>query len=263
VIVSTATEIVGGGFQGLVRAVEEARRGRQVEYVEPGLRAGGALVTESFMTPFRFNLGPPLVRRPSLPSLDVFVPEPLVRVGDDVGAGSPAIRAFLSGGETDDLVVVSGGNGLAVACLVDELLAAGGRVVEGVGPVDRPVSEHEGLGVCRLFVGLRGPAPVGDAFATAVGADDEQTLLGGDSARPVGLVVSNTHLDANLVDPALSSFVWQAALPFDSGLRRGEYADAVLETLGVERTSVTCTLLWLPEDTGERVGQQARASPER
>jgi hypothetical protein len=249
--VSVATEIVGGGFPGLVRAVEEVRRGRRVEYVEPALRAGGALVTESFMTPFRFNLGPPLVPRPPLPSLHLFVPDPLVRVGDTVGAGSPAVRAFLAGGETDDLVVVSGGNGLAVACLLDELVAAGSRVVEGVGAVDAPATERQGLGVCRLFVGLRGAAPVGPAFATAVGASDDATLLGGDTSRPVGLVVSNAHLDANLVDPQLSSFVWQAALPFDSGVRRDEYADAVLETLGVDRASVICNLLWFPEDTGE------------
>ena len=251
---SAVTEIVGGGFPGLVRAVEEVRRGRRVDYVEPALRAGGALVTESFLTPFRFNLGPPLVRRPPLPSLDVFVPEPLVRVGDEVGAGSEAVRAFLSGGETDDLVVVSGGNGLAAACLVDELVAAGARVVEGAGPVERPTVDAHGPGVARLFVGLRGAAPVGDAFATSVGADDEETLLRGDAARPVGLVVSNAHLDANLVDPALSSFVWQAVLPFGSGLRRDEYADAVLATLGVEPATVICKLLWLPEDTGERAG---------
>jgi hypothetical protein len=252
--VSVTTEIVGGGFPGLVRAVEEARRGRRVEYVEPALRAGGALVTESFMTPFRFNLGPPLVRRPPLPSLHVVVPDPLVRVGDVVGEGSPAVRAFLSGGETDDLVVVSGGNGLAVACLIDELVAGGSRVLEGVGAADPSATERHGLGICRLFVGLRGAAPAGDAFATAVGADDDETLLRGDTARPVGLVVSNAHLDANLVDPDLSSFVWQAALPFDSGLGRDEYADAVLETLGVDRASVICKLLWFPEDTGEVLG---------
>ena len=250
---SAVTEIVGGGFPGLVHAVEETRRGRRVEYVEPALRAGGALVTESFMTPFRFNLGPPLVRRPPLPSLHVFVPDPLTRVGEIVGEGSPALRAFLTGGETDDLVVVSGGNGLAAASLVDELVAAGSHVVEGTGAVDVPLPDSEGRGVCRLFVGLRGAAPVGDAFATAVGADDEETLLRGDTAQPVGLVVSNAHLDANLVDPELSSFVWQATLPFASGLRRDDYADLVLEALGVDPASVICKLLWLPEDTGARV----------
>jgi len=252
--VSAVTEIVGDGFPGLLRAVEEMRRGRRVEYVEPALRAGGAFVTESFMTPFRFNLGPPLVRRPPLPQLDVFVPEPLVRLGDEVGAGSPAVRAFLSGGETDDLVVVSGGNGLAVACLIDELVATGARVVEGVGAVDGPVGSRSGPGVCRLFVGLRGAAPVGDAFATAVGAADEQTLLRGDADGAVGLVISNAHLDHNLVDPALSSFVWQAVLPFDSGVRRDDYAGLVLETLGVPQEAVICKLVWLPEDTDERVG---------
>jgi hypothetical protein len=250
---SAASEIVGGGFPGLLRAVEEARRGGRVEFVEPALRAGGSLVTESFMTPFRFNLGPPLVRRPPLPSLHVFVPDPLIRVGAVAGPGTPRLRAFLSGGETDDLVVVSGGNGLAAACLVDELVAAGSRVVEGVGGVEQDAPEHEGVGVCRLFVGLRGPAPVGDAFATAVGSEDEEALLRGDTSRPVGFVVSNAHLDANLVDPALSSFSWQAVLPFGSGLARDDYADAVLETLGVDRAAVTCKLLWLPEDTGERV----------
>jgi putative NAD(P)-binding protein len=249
--VTQAAAIVGGGFAGLVRAVEDVRRGVRVDYVEPGLRAGGALVTESFLSPFRFNLGPALVRRPPLPSLHVFEPDPLVRVGRTVGRGSTAVRAFLAGGETDDLVVVSGGNGLAAACLVDEVVAGGSRVVEGVGPVDRGTPHHDGLGVARLFVGLRGPAPVGDAFATAVGTGDETALVRGDANRAVGFVISNSHLDANLVDPSLSSFVWQAALPFGAALSREAYSDRVLAALGVERAHVVFKLLWLPEDTGE------------
>ena len=240
------------GFSALVDAVEESRRGGRVEFVEPALRAGGRLVTESFLSPFRFNLGPPLVRRPPLPSLEVFVPDPLVRVGDDVGAGSPAVRAFLGGGETEDLVVVAGGNGLASACLVDELVAAGSTVVEGAGPVAGAAAPGDGLGVARLFVGLRGPVPVGDAFATAVGAGDEETLLRGDPSRAVGVVVSNAHLDANAVDPSLSSFVWQAVLPFGS-TSRAAYAATVLEALDVDPGAVLFALLWLPEDTGERV----------
>jgi hypothetical protein len=238
-------------YAELVNAVEEARRGGRVELVVPELRAGGAVVTESFLSPFRFNLGPPLVPRPPLPSLDVFVPDPLVRVGGETGEGSDAVRAFLGGGATEELVVVSGGNGLASACLVDELVAAGSSVVEGAGPVDRGGPEQEGLGITRLFVGLRGDAPAGDAFATAVGADDEAALLAGDAARAVGMVVSNAHLDANLVDPSLSSFVWQAALPFGAGVSRADYTALVLETLAVDPSAIVFKLLWLPDDTGE------------
>lgn len=247
-----AAEIVGGGFAGLVRAVEGVRRGERVDYLEPGLRAGGALVTESFLSPFRFNLGPPLVRRPPLPSLHVFEPEPLVRVGAIADGGSDRVRAFLAGGETDDLVVISGGNGLAAACLVDEVVAAGSRVVEGVGPVAEATPRSEGLGIARLFVGLRGSAPIGDAFATAVGSDDENVLLQGDVGSALGFVISNAHLDANLVDPSLESFVWQAVLPFAAAISREAYVDLVLAALDVDRACVLFSLLWLPEDTGEQ-----------
>jgi hypothetical protein len=248
-----STELVGGGFGGLVRAAEQARAGERVDYLEPGLRAGGALVTESLLSPFRFNHGPALVPRPPQPSLHVFVPEPLVRIGETAGPGSPAVCAFLAGGETEDLVVVAGGNGLAAACLVDEIVSHGSRVVEGVGPVFTEAGPRDGLGVARLFVGLRGDAPVGDAFATAVGATDEAALLHGDVEAPVGFVISNAHLDANLVDPTLSSFVWQAVLPFDAAVSREAYTDAVLVALGVDCSRVLFALLWLPEDTGEPV----------
>jgi hypothetical protein len=243
-------------YAELVQAVEAVRRGGRGDFVARELRAGGRMVTESFLSPFRFNLGPPLVRRPPLPSLHVFVPDPLVSVGDVVGPGSPRVRAFLAGGETDDLVVVSGGNGLASACLVDELVAAGASVVEGVGSVDPQTPLYEGVGVARLFVGVRGPAPIGEAFATAVGTDNEEALLAGDSSRAVGMVVSNAHLDANLVEPALSSFVWQAALPFGEKISRAKYAALVLDALGVDRDAVVFKLLWLPEDTGEALTPQ-------
>lgn len=240
-------------YAELIQAVEEVRRGGTVELRAQALRAGGGVVTESFLSPFRFNLGRPLIPRPPLPSLHVFVPDPLIRIGDTVGSGSDAVRAFLGGDETDDLVVVSGGNGLVSACLVDELVAAGSRVIEGVGPVDGGVPGEGGIGVARLFVGLRGEAPVGDAFATAFGSTDEQELLRGDASRAVGFVVSNAHLDANLVDPALSSFVWQAALPFGAGVSRADYTALVLDALDVDPDAVLFKLLWLPEDTGERV----------
>lgn len=240
-------------YADLVRAVDEVRGGSHVTFVEPGLRAGGRLVTESFLSPFRFNLGPPLVRRPPLPSLEVFAPDPLVSVGGTAGGGSRELRAFLAGGETEDLVVVAGGNGLVSACLVDELVAAGSTVVEGAGPVERADLEVDGLGVARLFVGLRGEAPLGDAFATAVGADGEEELLRGAVSRAVGLVISNAHLDANLVDRELSSFVWQAVMPFGAGIDRADYIALVLEALDVDPAATLFRLLWLPEDTGERV----------
>lgn len=298
---SRALEIVGGGYGGLLRAVEEVRRGGRVELVEPGLRAGGAFVTESFLSPFRFNLGPGLVRRPPIPSLHVLEPAALLSVGgatlgrDRVelrAAGNVAATLAASGvsdaeqrtllsafavllgidpradesGErlagacedVADLVLVSGGNGVAVACLVDEIVASGSSVVEGVGDVAPQRARGDGLGICRMFVGLRGPAPAGDAVATAVGFDDEQSLLdgldalGGGAATPLGFVLGNGHLDANHLDDRLESFVWQGVLPFGVPVP-ASYADDVLAAAKVDREQVIFQLLWAPDDTGERL----------
>lgn len=281
---SPSLRIVGGGFPGLARAVEETRRGAHVEYVEPQLRAGGTMVTESFLSPFRFNLGPALVPRPPVPSLSVLEPQMLLDV-----AGATVTRvAALSGGAAplsaalavllgidpgssdadarladacrgeDDLVLVAGGNGLAVACLVDELVAAGSTVVEGVGGVDGSTAPGEGLGICRLFVGRRGAAPPSRAFATAVGFQDDRSLhdrlaslRAGDVDEPVGFILSNAHLDANVVDGDLSSLVWQGVLPFGAGVSREDYTARVLAAVGIEQATVVFRLLWLPEDTGE------------
>lgn len=297
----STVEIVGGGFDGLLRAVEEVRRGGRVTYTEPGLRAGGAFVTESFLSPFRFNLGPTLVRRPPLPSLDVLAPQKLVGVGSallertplqltptgdvpatldasgvdgdrrtllaalalllgiDPAASTSGARLADACARMDDLVLVGGGNGLAAACLVDEIVAAGSHVVEGTGALDLPpTAGRTGLGVCRLFVGLRRALRDGDALATAHGFSDEpslygalDTLRGGDVSEPLGFEVSNAHLDANAVDPALSSFVWQGVLPFGADVQRANYAAAVLDRLGIDERDVLFQLLWLPEDTAE------------
>jgi hypothetical protein len=281
---SSALEIVGGGFAGLVRAVDESRRGARVDYVEPGLRVGGLMATETFLSPFRFNLGPSLVARPPLPSLQVLEPQLLLDVGGSTltraaiksGGGSALRAAFglLLGidplaptaderiaeacAAIDDLVLVAGGNGLAAACLVDELVAAGSTVVEGVGATVAAPPRGDGLGICRLFIGARGGAPVGKALAIAVGFSDDDSLRAGldalrsgETHEPFGFLVSNAHLDANSLDTTLWSAVFQGVLPFEAPVSRGEYTDRVLSTLDIDSADVVFRLLWLPEDTGE------------
>lgn len=281
---STPLQIVGGGFPGLLRAVDEVRRGARVEYVEPELRAGGSMVTESFLSPFRFNLGPSLVPRPPLPSLHVLEPQLLLDV-----AGATVTRAAALSGKAgtlqgafalllgidpdapdadarlaeacrneDDLVLVAGGNGLAVSCLIDELVAAGSTVVEGVGTNGRATTPSNGLGVCRLFLGYRGDAPTPRAFATAVGFHDDRSLRDrlsaartGELGEPLGFLLSNAHLDANLVDEELSSVVWQGVLPFGAAVSREDYIARVLAAIGLTPEACVFRLLWLPEDTGE------------
>jgi hypothetical protein len=157
-----------------------------------------------------------------------------------------------------DLVLVSGGNGLAASCLIDELVAGGSTVVEGIGDVDQGPATGDGLGICRLFVGVRGEAPQRRALATAVGFAGEASLRArldalrtGDVDEPLGFLVSNVHLDANLVEPGLWSFVFQGVLPFGAEVSRAGYTERVLEALDVDPADVIFRLLWLPEDTGE------------
>ena len=149
------------------------------------------------------------------------------------------------------------GRGLAVARLLDELVAGGSTVVEGVGDVDPGRVEAEGLGICRLFLGLRSPAPALRALATAVGFHDERSLLerldalrGGGPAEPLGFLVSNAHLDANPVEPSLWSCVFQGVLSF-ADIDRREYTERVLAALELDPADVIFRLLWLPQDTGE------------
>jgi hypothetical protein len=296
-------EIVGGGLGGLTRAVELARGGSQVRFVEPGLRAGGAYATESFLTPFRFNLGPALVPRPPGPTA-LLEPDPLLAVGDatlgrapirlpaaataadavatldsagrstltalavllgiDPSAGGSGAALAAAARGLGDLVAVDGGNGMVVAALLDELVARGGRVQEGAGGApdgetaagERAVGE---LGVCRLFVGLRRAAPAARAFATAVGFQDAETLLGrldelrrGELGGPLGFVLDNSHLDPKRPGDPLGSFVWQGILPVDaSSVSRRGYVEAVLAAVGVDPGDVVFQLLWLPADAGE------------
>lgn len=294
-------EIVADGFDSLVRAVELARGGTSVTFTEPGLRAGGAFVTESFLTPFRFNVGPSLVRRPPVPSLRVLEPDPLLAVGaatlgraplelvagatvaDSLDASAidePARRGLLTGlalllgidsaadgsgaalaaacSSLDDLVAIEGGNGMAVAALVDELVVRGGLVIEGAGGgLARPALPG-GLGVCRLFVGLRGSPPLQTAFATAVGFDGEDSLRArldalraGESLHPVGFVLGNAHLDPPPPGEVLGSFVWQGVLPAGAAVSRDAYAETVFAAVSIDPDDVVFRLLWLPEETGE------------
>jgi hypothetical protein len=307
-------ELVGGGLDGLRGAVEVVRGGRDVRYVEPALRAGAPFTTESFLTPFRFNLGQSLVRRPDVAGLELVEPDPLVAAGvATLGRASvslaPASTAFatLDGSDVDpatritllalaialgidpeapasgmslarlaagldDLVAVAGGNGLVAAAVSDELVAAGGHLVEAAGPptTSDPV---EGLGLCRLFVGLRRTRSSTRAFLEAHGFEDEESLRAslerlraGATERPVGFVVDNTHLDPRgALDERLGSFVWQGVLPARPSVTRSDYTESVLELLGLTERDVVFKLLWLPEETGEPLGAvpwtRVRTSP--
>jgi len=295
-------EVAANGFASLLYAIELSRDGADVTFTEPNLRAGGTFVTESFLTPFRFNLGPGLVRRPPVPALRVLAPDPLIAVGGAThgrlpielragptvldtlaasGVDDPARRSLLvalavllgidpeasgSGSRLaaacqalDELIVIEGGNGVAVAALLDELLSCGGRVTEGLGAPPEQLQPQMGrLGICRLFVGLRRTAPARTAFATAAGFDDEHSLLArlgalreGRLGNPVGFVLDNSHLDPQRAGDALGSFVWQGVLPVGAGVVRELYAEAVLALLGIAASDVLFRLLWLPEETGE------------
>jgi hypothetical protein len=296
-------EAVGGGYAGLRRAAERARAGRPVSYREPRLRAGGAFATESFLTPFRFNLGPGVVGRDEAAGLRVIEPEWLLVVGDlrlgrdnvDLSRES-TVAATLAANDVDrdartlltahalllgvdpeaagsghvlaaaaarlqDAVLIAGGNGLAAALLVDEIVAAGGSVVEGTSPwLDEPPLE-EGLGICRLFIGLRGyrrPAP---GFACAYGFSDEASLTAGlaelrrgTRTTPFGFVLSNEHLDAGRPDDPLSSLVWQGIVPTRADIARDRYISDVLDGLEIDDRDVIFRLLWLPGETREVLG---------
>jgi hypothetical protein len=297
--------VSGGGLEGLLAAAQLSRQSADVSFDEPGLRAGGELVTESFLTPFRFNLGPGIVHRGLTSGLRVLEPDPLLAVGaarlgrapvsleahgtvpetldrsgvesaeqrtlhtalavllgvDPLAAGSGVALAAAAGG-LDDLVLVSGGNGLVAASLLDEIVAGGGRVSEGNSPWSPEPVPDSGLGTCRLFVGVRGRGPALNAFATAHGFIDEETLLErladlrqGVVSAPVGFVLSNAHLDVDRPGDPLASFVWQGLLPAAPGpVARDRYVSDVLESVSVAETDVIFRLLWLPADTRELLG---------
>jgi hypothetical protein len=303
--VDAPVEIVGGGHKGLHRAAVLAKGGTPVVYREPGLRAGGRLITESFLTPFRFNLGPALVHRALAAAVPVIEPDLLLAVAawrlrrdarplsaretvagtldasavDDpetralltalalllgIDPGAPGSGAGIVQGAADlaDLVLVGGGNGAIPAAWIDQIVAAGGTVVEGVEPWQPEPSLEGSLGTCRLFVGVRGAGPTLDAFATAYGFSDESSLLDGlrelRSGRvgsPLGFVLSNAHLDSTPATGAITSFVWQGPVPsHDGAFSRGAYLQDVLAAVGVEERDVIFRLLWLPAETREILG---------
>lgn len=296
-------EIVGEGIDGLRRAAKLARAGARVAYVEHGLRAGAPFLTESFLTPFRFNLGPSLVRRSMVEGLAVVEPDPILAVGPamldraavEVASGGQTVwdtiraepsdrRALLAGlavllgidperdgsgdrlrraaAELDDLVLVGGGNGLVAAALIDEIMASGGAVYEGVGgssarrlPVDDDI-----VGVSRIFLGLRAPVRCLSAFATAVGFEDDASLrarLGavrsGADDRPLGFLLSNDHLDPRRPGDPICSVVWQGLLPSAPRRSRGVLLAETIAACGIDEQDVVFKLLWLPDETGDRL----------
>ncbi|MBA3841885.1 MAG: hypothetical protein H0X39_04580 [Actinobacteria bacterium] len=303
--VDAPLEIVGRGHQGLRRAADLAKSGTPVVYREPGLRAGGRLITESFLTPFRFNLGPALVHRRLAGAVPVIEPDLLVavaawRLGRDARPLSAAetVAATLDASEVDDpetravltalalllgidpdapwsgagivqgaadladLVLVGGGNGSIPAAWIDEIVAAGGTVIEGLSPWQPEPPLEGSLGTCRLFVGVRGAGPSLDAFATAYGFSDESSLLEGLSelrhgrvGSPLGFVLSNAHLDSTPTTGAITSFVWQGPVPSrDGAFSRYAYIEDVLAAVGVDERDVIFRLLWLPAETREILG---------
>lgn len=77
-------EIETAGFEALVWAAALSRQGVRVTVRDAALRAGGELVTQSFLTPFRFNLGGGLVHRAAAGGLPVVEPDALLQVGDSL-----------------------------------------------------------------------------------------------------------------------------------------------------------------------------------
>jgi hypothetical protein len=306
-VTGDAVKVVGGGFPGLARAARLVRDGTPVDYVEPALHAGGLMRTESFLTPFRFNLGPSLVLRDIVGAARTLEPDPLVSVaGSSLGrdpvlldpagtavealaeSGSeraPLLGLALLGGidpqadgsgrelvwmarRLPSLVALADGNGLVAARLVDEIVASGGHVMEGLGTKARRRQPKGRLGTSRLFIGLRGAPPATPGFATAVGWRDDAELLasldrlrGGEVSSPLGLLLRNAHLDPP--GGGLSSCVWQGILPAGTALDRKAHTDSVLQAIGVDRERVLFSLLWLPEETGELLGARSSLRPVR
>ena len=302
--VTDATKVVGGGFSGLARAARLVRDGHAVEYVEPTLHAGGFMRTESFLTPFRFNLGPSVVLRDIVGSARAIEPDPLISVAGSSLGRDPVVLAPVGtavetlaasrcdGGERSallglallggidpegggsgrelawlarrlpSLVALADGNGLVTARLVDEIVANGGRVSEGLGRKPRRRGYAGRLGTSRLFIGLRDAPPTTPAFATAIGWDDESELLSsldrlrkGELISPVGLLLRNTHLDPP--GGGLGSCVWQGILPADTALDRKAHTESVLRAIGIDADRVLFALLWLPNETSELLGARS------
>jgi hypothetical protein len=208
--------VLGGGARALVTAAGAARSGRRVVLATEAPVVGGELLTVSFLSPFRFDVGGGLVR-----GLDA----ELARVG----------LPFLRVASPFSASLVGGGTGLLAHALADEVVSHGGLVLEGCsadGPaveagetVDAREREPDGFG--RVFLGLVGetglpelgvvPAPGGYAV---VRTDDE---------RPRGPLVSVT---------------WTGAGPQDSG--------DVVRRLGLDPGRLAFALAWQPDDLRAR-----------
>jgi phytoene dehydrogenase-like protein len=208
--------VLGGGAQALLAAARAARGGARVALATEAPAVGGELLTASFLSPFRFDVGGGLVR-----GLD----DELERFG----------LAFVRVTRPFPAALVRGGAGLLAHALADEIVAHGGLVLEGVAAdqpalesdqtLDARAPERERVG--RVFLGVVGEAGLPELGV--VEAADGYAVVHTDADRPGGRLVSVT---------------WTGEGPQD--------AANVAERLGVERAPVAFSLVWQPEDVAAR-----------
>ena len=175
-----SAERLGGGFDELRRAAVLAGRESDVRVMETALRAGAPFLTESFLTPFRFDLGQSLVRRPGLPGLRLLEPDPLVAVGDATVGRAPVVLE-----PADTAVETLDASGVAEPGQRTALVALG--LALGVDP------EARGSGA-----GLAGLCAVLDDLVVVAGGNGVAAAAAADA-----LVAAGGHLVEGLGSPAV------------------------------------------------------------
>jgi putative NAD(P)-binding protein len=208
--------VLGAGARALTTAARASRAGKRVALATEAPSVGGELLTVSFLSPFRFDVGGGLVRGldGELEALQL----PFARVSSPFPA-----------------CLVRGGAGLLAHALADEVVAGGGLVLEGVAPdelgleaaeiLDARAHEPDGLG--RVFLGLIGESGLPDL---------------GVVTRPGGYAAVRT--DRDRPGGPLVSVMW-------TGEGRQD-ASAVADGLGVDPARVAFALAWQPEDLRAR-----------
>jgi FAD dependent oxidoreductase len=208
--------VLGGGGEALAIAARAARAGRRVVLATEAPTVGGELLTASFLSPFRFDVGGGLVR-----GLD----DELDRAGLPFASVSSPFRAAL----------VRGGAGLLAHALADEISSRGGLVLEGAGPngpefearetVDARAREADGVG--RVFLGLVGETGLPDlGVVTHAGG---YAVVRTDRERRGGPLVSVTWTGEGT-----------------------QTASDIVGRLGLDPAQVAFSLVWQPEDVRAR-----------